>query len=238
MTQPDFVSLATRLRAGLGLDTTPVALTFVDSPPDGLASPARTVPSACSFWPDAENGTFYASAAKHYNCPIGSMVMGFKLPEEVLQRLGELVGGMCEDRYLSADEPPKIPVMKREYAGIVYGPLAQTEATPDVALIWVNARQAMQCNEAMGTAAWTTGFPVTTGRPGCAALPLAITEGSPALSLGCAGMRTFTGVGDDRLLLAIPGAFLPSFVDSLEEVIGLNTQLTGYYQSERDRLAA
>lgn len=233
----DFAILTSRLQTGLGLDHPPVALSFLDAPPADIAGPARVVPSACGFWREAEQGTFYASAAQHYNCPVGSMVMGFELPDEVQQRLGELVGGMCEGRYLSADEPPKIPTMKTAYAGIRYGPLAQCTAPPDVVLIWVTARQAMLCNEAMGTAAWTTGAPTTTGRPGCAALPLAIAEGSPAISLGCAGMRTFTGIGDDRMLIAIPGTTVASFVGTLDDMLRANAQMISYYESQRDRLA-
>jgi uncharacterized protein (DUF169 family) len=233
----DCTALANRLATGLGLEQPAVALTFVDAPPGNMAGPPRAVPSACSFWRDAERGTFYAPAAAHFHCPIGSMVMGFEFPEEVRQRLGELTTMMCEQGYVSADELSRIPAMKTPHPGIVYGPLAQCTAPPDVVLFWVTARQTMLCNEAMGTAAWTTGPPITTGRPGCAALPLAIGQGSPAISFGCAGLRTFTGIDDERLLIAVPGSALPALVDGLERTLSSNTQMLAVYEAERDALA-
>lgn len=227
--------LASRLQADLELTHPPVAMAFVDQAPAGVAAAPGPVPSACSFWRAAEQGTFYASASDHFNCPIGSMVMGFELPEEVQQQLGQLVGGMCDKRYLSADEPPKIPVVKTAHAGIVYGPL--TEASePDVVLLWVTPRQAMLCNEAMGTAAWTAGVPVTTGRPGCAALPLAMAEGSPSISLGCAGMRTFTDIGDGHMLIAVPGSRLADFADAIGQTVGVNVEMDEFYAASKQRV--
>ncbi|MEW9548340.1 DUF169 domain-containing protein [Nonomuraea sp. NPDC050783] len=231
----DFAAVAQRISTGLALDTPPVALTFVERAPAGMDVPAAAVPSACAFWREAEKGVFYASAERHHNCPIGSMVMGFELSEELKGRLGELVGGMCQEQYLRAEEPPHIPHMKQAYAGIVYGPLSRCETPPDVALLWVTAAQAMVCSEAMGTAAWTSGGPMLTGRPGCAALPMAIAEAHPQLSFGCAGMRTFTRIGDDRLLLAVPGNSLAAFADTLDTTLRANTHMLSYYRGERDR---
>jgi uncharacterized protein (DUF169 family) len=188
----DCAVLASRLTASLGLDQPPVTLTFLAAPPEGMAGPPREVPSACSFWRDAEQAAFYAPAAAHFRCPVGSMVMGFELPPAVQEQLGELT---------------------------------------------ITARQAMLWNEAAGTAAWTSPSPITTGRPGCAALPLAIGQGRPAISFGCAGLRTFTGIGDDRLLIAVPGSFLPTVADALEQTLAANARMLAQYEDARDSLA-
>lgn len=234
----DTRDMASRLEANLGLRNPPVGLTFVDEAPAEAAVSPGPRPSACSFWRDAERGTFYAPAQAHYACPVGSMVMGFELPGEVQQRLGELVGGMCDKQYLSAGEPARIPVVKTPHAGIVYGPLAASSGVPDVVLLWVTPRQAMLCNEAMGTADWTAGFPVTTGRPACAALPMAMAEGAPGMSFGCAGMRTFTEIGDDRMLVAIPGTALADFTAALDRIVTANSQMTDFYLGQRERIAS
>jgi uncharacterized protein (DUF169 family) len=231
-------NLARQFQAALELQNPPVALTFLDEAPEGVAAPPAPAPSACTFWREAETGTFYAAARDHYQCPVGSMVMGFELPEDIQRRLGELVGGMCERQYISADEPPRIPVVKNSHAGILYGPLADAEGIPDVVLLWVTPRQAMLCNEAMGTADWTAGFPVTTGRPGCAALPVVMAEGTPCLSFGCAGMRTFTGIGDDCMLVAIPGSQLEAFASALGKTVAVNSQMTDYYLAEQQRVSS
>lgn len=227
--------LAERIITSLKLDLPPVALTFVNEAPDGVPAPPREVPSACSFWRDAEQGTFYASAVQHHNCPIGAMVMGFSLPAEIQQRLGELVTGMCEQNYIDEKEAASIPTVNRQHIGIVYGPLAESSNSPSVVLLWVTARQAMLCNEAVGAANWTTPSPVLTGRPGCATLPVAMADATPALSLGCAGMRTFTGIGEDRMLLAVPGSELESFVDAIEKAVGTNALMLDYYREQRGK---
>ena len=49
----------------LKLERTPVAFAFVDAPPKGIDVTAATEPSACTFWRQAEHGTFYAAADRH-----------------------------------------------------------------------------------------------------------------------------------------------------------------------------
>lgn len=224
--------LARQLSETLSLTVSPVALTFVDEAPPGVPGPRHAVPSACSFWRDAENGTFYATAEQHMNCPVGAMVMGFELIDPVGEELGGLVTGMCDAGYLAPDEVPKIPGVSRSHAGIIYGPLAESAGEPDVVLMWLTPEQAMLCNEAMGTANWAAGAPAVTGRPGCGALPTAISGGQPVLSFGCAGMRTFTRVGAGLLLLAVPGAHLEPFALALAKVAAANNHMTGYYQGK------
>src|SRR5438067_9533707 len=101
--------VAARLATALGLDTPPIALSFADAAPADVPTAEGEVPSACTFWRQAEAGTFFAPAAKHYNCPIGAMTMGFTLPEHVQQDLMTAVTLMCEVGYLSPQEPEKIP---------------------------------------------------------------------------------------------------------------------------------
>src|SRR5258708_22777535 len=115
-------------------------------------------------------------------------------------------------QYLSMDEAAKIPSVGRQSAGIVYGPLHEFPLEPDVVLLWVNVAQAMLYSEAAGRAAWTATPMEVSGRPGCAAIPLAMRDNRPGLSLGCARMRTFTEPGAAEPLAAGPGAALPGVV--------------------------
>src|ERR1700744_3005633 len=119
----DRAATAERLTALLSLRNPPIALAFVDRPPKDIVQVTKHVPSACTFWRRAELGTFYASAEQHYNCPIGSMVMGFALPATVSEQLGGLVQSMCDARYLSMDEAGKIPHVGPNSGGVGYGPL-------------------------------------------------------------------------------------------------------------------
>lgn len=228
----DLLLLSTRMTDLLGLETLPVALGFTEEPPAEVAVASKAVPSACSFWREAERGVFFASAQQHFNCPVGAMVMGFGLPAEVGEQLGGLVESMCGQQYLSPDEPAKIPAMPRHSAGITYGPLAEFPGEPDVILTWLTPRQAMIFTEAAGRASWADTLMQVSGRPGCAALPLAIEGGKAGLSLGCAGMRTFTRVADDRLLGVIPGRQAEDFIAALEKTVSANQAVGSYYQEQ------
>jgi uncharacterized protein (DUF169 family) len=228
----DRAATAARLTALLSLRNPPIALAFVDRPPKDIVQVSKPVPSACAFWRRAEQGTFYASADQHYNCPIGSMVMGFDLPATVSEQLGGLVQSMCDARYLSMDEAAKIPNVGRNSVGIVYGPLCEFPLDPDLVLIWMNMAQAMLYSEATG-AAWTGAQMEITGRPGCAALPRALHSNQPGMSLGCAGMRTFTEIGDEMNLAVIPGSALAGFVDALERTVDSNATMRSYYSARK-----
>jgi uncharacterized protein (DUF169 family) len=68
------------------------------------------------------------------------------------------------------------------------------------------------------------------GRPGCAVLPLARKSGAAALSFGCKGNRTFTGLGDDELYAAIPGAHWAAVAARVEEIVAANRAMEQYYR--------
>ena len=230
----DRTAVADRIASGLGLDVPVIRLAFVDGAPAGVPQVTQAVPAACSFWRTAETSVFYATAAQHFNCPIGAMTMGFELPEEVQLQVMGAVTMMCEAGYLSPDEPATMPTTGRKAAGIVYGPLADLPVEPDLLLLWLTPRQAMVYSEAIGTSRWTTAEPATVwGRPACAALPSAMTTGRSALSFGCTGMRTFTGVREDRLLAALPGPQAGALADALAAVNRANTTMLTYYEARK-----
>jgi uncharacterized protein (DUF169 family) len=221
----------------LGLEQPPVALAFAASPPEGAAPIPRQVPSACAFWREAEKGVFYAPAESHFNCPVGSMVMGFGLPDPVGEQLQGLVKSMCDQNYLSPDEVAKIPSIGRQSAGILYGPLAEFPAEPDLVLLWLTPAQAMIFNEAVGSADWTGALMEVSGRPGCTALALADQQQAARLSLGCMGMRTFTQIGPDRILASLPGGELAGLVGALERTTTANAAMESFYQGQAEQFA-
>ena len=229
----DRAATAARLAALLSLHNPAIALAFVDRPPKDIVQVAKPFPSACAFWRRAELGTFYAAAEQHYNCPIGSMVMGFDLPVAVSEQLSGLVQSMCDAHYLSMDEAAKIPNVGRKSVGIVYGPLREFPLDPDLVMIWVNTAQAMLYSEAAGRAACTGAQMDITGRPGCAALARALHNNQPGMSLGCVGMRTFTEISDDLNLAVIPGSALAEFVDALERTVDSNATMRSYYSARK-----
>lgn len=231
--------LAEAVSSKLGLSTPPIAMTFVESAPEGITNFEQVVPSACALWRKAEEGVFYASAERHFNCPIGAMTMGFEMPPEVQQELMGLVQFMCNADYLSADEPPNIPSVKKNKKGIVYGPLQDFPLEPDLILVWLTPRQAMYFNEVAGTVQWTSTAPMPVyGRPACAALPLAFENGQSTLSLGCMGMRTFTEISGDRLLAVLPGNKANEFLNTLSQTMTSNQTMQDFYEGHKARFSA
>jgi len=225
------------LTTHLGLAMAPVALGVRDAAPEACDIAKDEVPSACGFWRKAEAGLFFATAEAHLNCPIGAMVMGFERPAEVDQELMQMVEQMTGLDYITGTEPAHLPTHPKPGAkGVLYGPLADFPDSPDAILAWLTPAQAMLWNEATGDAVWDSGTaPLVTGRPACAAIPTSMGQERPALSLGCAGMRAFTGIGDERLLAVLPGSAMASFCDALARTSGANAQMKAMYD---DCLAA
>jgi uncharacterized protein (DUF169 family) len=224
--------LANRLTTVLDLAHPPVALRFVAEKPAEIAPLTGAFPSACSLWREAESRTFYAPARSHHGCAVGTMVMGFPV-DEVSDKLDAVVTAMAACGYLSPEEAAAIPTVRQPASGIVYGPLADADRPPDAVLLWMNAKQAMLLAEAAGSAAWTTDPMAVTGRPGCAVVPGAMNGGKPAMSVGCIGMRTFTGIPDHLMVVAVPGAVLADLVDSVERLAASNDTMQEMYSAMR-----
>jgi uncharacterized protein (DUF169 family) len=231
--------ISSQLRAGLDLQDEPVALAFADSAPPGVRVLDRDVPSACTLWRLGADETFFAPAASHYNCSVGAMTMGFELPESISSDLVDTVTLMSGAGYLDASEPPNIPVVTEPHQGIVYGPLATFPVDAELVLLWLSPKQAMLVAEATGSVKWTSETPTQVyGRPACTALPLAMKGGHPTVSFGCAGMRTFTAVSDDRLLAVIPGAALERFAAALLETKSVNQTMCAVYEARKASVPA
>lgn len=230
---------AETIQRSLGLDSAPVALAFMAEAPAGMATASAEVPSACSFWRQAEQGVFYAAARQHFNCPVGALVMGLELPEPVMSDLMGTVGEMCKCNYITMEEVQGIPkVTERPGGGILYGPLAELPVPPDAVILWLTPAQGMVYAEAAGLVDWGAARPRTlTGRPACAAIPEALNQGAGMLSLGCMGMRTFTEVSEDRMLAVVPGAHLQSFADALTVAAEANRAMKGRYEASKARFA-
>lgn len=236
---PDQAHTADRLTELLGLENPPVGLALVDGQPPGVPAFEGQVPSSCALWRRAEEAVFFADAETHRNCPVGAFVMGFP-PEAAGAELQETLGLMCDAGYLADDEPGAVPTLPPGgTTGVVYGPLARLPVPADLVVLFVTPAQAMLLSEAAGTADWR-GAPGATvsGRPACAALPLAQRDDRPALSFGCTGMRTFTEVAEDRMLLAVPGAGLERLVERLGATVGVNAHMREHYEQRRDDLRA
>ena len=229
--------IAEALKQGLGLSHTPVALGFLDEPPPGIPHFAGIVPSACTFWRHAEESLFYATAQDHYQCPIGTMTMGFELPEENKKEAGKLFTEMLRLQYLSEEEFPQIPSIKKPHSVVLYGPLAKFTIPPDVALIIALPYQAMVLSEASGAVSWQGPVLSLLGRPTCGAIPHSLDLQTTVTSVGCIGARTYADLKEEELVMVLPVSKLEEVREKLSEIVMANKVLLDFHTEKKKRIS-
>lgn len=227
----------TSVQSLLGLSKPPVAIGFLDSLPEGVASwNGGAVPAGCFFWKKAQEGqTFYTTPSDHYNCAVGAYTHKISLPTERAGELEQTVGFMVQSNYIAMEEVPGIPTLPTTPAVIAYGPVDDAPFTPSVVVIAAQPAQAMLLYEAAVRAGASPGLTNTLGRPGCAVLPLALQTGTAAFSFGCKGNRTFTGLPDTEMYLSIPGDKWAAFVEQTAQLDAANQKMANYYQQHKGK---
>jgi len=224
-----------QLTERLGISRRPVAVTFREAAPPGVARFEGTQPSGCSFWRLAREGrVFYTVPADHHNCPIGSYTHGINLPPGRAAELEQTLGLMSSLGYVRMEEVPGIPRLPQAPGVVVYAPLAEAPVDPDVVLVAGRPGRVMLLLEAAGRAG-VAAQPSLLGRPTCMALPAAL--GSATASTACIGNRVYTDLGDDELYVVIPGRDLARVVEALETIVAANDTLAGYHRSRRRTLS-
>ena len=68
-------------------------------------------------------------------------------------------------------------------------------------------------------------------------MPHTTTQGVLALSFGCRGNRTFTGLPDDEMYISLPAAKWDEIVDRFLEVHRSNLTMGNYYQAHHAKFA-
>jgi uncharacterized protein (DUF169 family) len=225
-----------RLIELLTLSAAPVAVTFADAPPPGVAHVSKTGPAGCAYWKQAAEGAvFYTEAADHFNCPVGAHTHGVALPPERAKELEGVVGTMVGLQYIRMEEVGALPRRTAPFRVAVYAPLAEAPVAPDVVIVRGGPRQIMLVAEA-ARAAGLPSDAAAMGRPACAMIPATLARPDGVTSLGCIGNRVYTGLGDDELYFTIPGSRVGDVVERLETVLHANRELERYHQGRRAAL--
>lgn len=236
----DFPRIASRLVEGLNLSRPPIGMSFLEEAPAGIPRYADAVPTACSFWKAAQTSLFYATAEDHYNCPIGAITQGFQPSQEVMQRGMELLGRMGKIQYFGADEVQNVPAVGKPHQVVVYGPLRSFHGlSPDVVMMICTPFQAMLFSEAAGDIAWRgPGKEAHVfGRPACAVIPRALNDSATTASLGCTGARTFAGIEEHDLLVAIPADRLEAAHQRISTILAANRAMKDFYLDHKSHFA-
>lgn len=232
--------LAGRLTAVLGLDAPPIAITFSDEPPTGVAPfadrmPAPTpdgrtgrVAAGCVFWVKSVDRTFTTVAADHQNCSVGSLTHGF-IDLGTAAACGD-VAELVASGWVTPDVFPQIPVVVGPTKVVTYGPLAASATEPDVVLIRLNGAALMTVSDALPDLS-------IEGKPQCHIVAIAKEQQRIAASVGCALSRARTGMPDAEMTCAIPASRLPELVQSLEATRAIDESVARYAREDARRFA-
>jgi uncharacterized protein (DUF169 family) len=215
----------------LGLAVSPVAVTFCDAPPPGVAHVAASEPAGCGYWRRAAAGeVFYTVADDHKRCPVGAHTHRVPLSADEEKELMGLVGTMVGLEYITMEDVPRIPTRTTPLQVAVYAPLDAAPIAPDLVLVRGNPRQLMLLAEA-AQAAGIAGAGPTLGRPTCSVIPEALNSQRAAASFGCIGNRVYTGAGDGEAYFAIPGPALAALEERLAVVVRANRELEAFHRA-------
>ncbi len=238
--QPDLASAADRLSSALHLAVTPIAISFLDEAPAGVAAfdgpmseptpdgRAGRVPAGCVFWVRGADRTFATSPADHGNCSVGRFTHGLASLDEVAGNAD--VAALLESGWVTPEAVGGIPSVSRRAEVITYGPLGDAAATPDVVLLRVNGRQMMVLSDAL------PGMRIE-GKPQCHIVAIAKEHGDVAASVGCALSRARTGMRPEEMTVAIPGNRLADVVDAVERTAAIDTVVAKYAADDARRFA-
>lgn len=222
------------LQEKLNLQLPPVGMAFVDEPPEGVLVNGKEVPSFCTLWRWGERAVLYVPAEQHLGCLVGGMVAGVPLSEGQVDEVKQLMEEMCHAEDLPPDDPAQVPLVRRSWNGVVYGPLWRLPVEPDLALMWVTIVQAGVLQDVAGRVLWRGNSEgANFARPACSILPIAMEREKAALSLGCVGMWTYTQLPRELCLLAVPGSDLGRVEEALSAIDDPEARFAAYAEKLR-----
>jgi len=220
----------------LTLGRRPVAVTFLDAEPSGVAKFSGSEPAGCSFWRLAAAGrSFYTVPSDHFNCAVGAYTHNVQLPAERVHETDAMLGMMFNIGYVRPEEVPGIPRLPKEPAAVVFAPLADTPVAPSVVLFTCKTAAAMLLNEASIRAGASSALPLL-GRPSCMALPAALAHGT-VTTLGCIGNRVYTDIGPEEMYVVVPGAKIEAVSDALGIIATANATLEEFAHGRQAALS-
>lgn len=221
-------ALAKQLFDDLELDRPPVQISYLDSPPSGVAAHPGGAPSVCTFFAEGERSPFYAGLKEHEACEIGAFVLGAAPQGELGQRVMGMVGTMRSAGYLAPGDEAAIARNSRPPKFVAYGPLGSLPMPPTTVLLFARPRSAMFALEAAHES-----VPMN-GRPMCAIVPT-LNNGAPvAVSMGCIGSRIYSQMGDDRMVVGIRGDKLDWFAREVRKIRAANEAIGAENRRRRD----
>lgn len=202
----------------LGLQRTPVGITYIDRPPAEAQRPKCRI---CSGLYEASAGKTILFNAQNSACPGGSMYMGFQreqTPEQAVRLRSFVINGeklfSCPTAFHRAQKlGPQPPVGMAQY--VLFAPLNKMPFRPDVTVIMCNAWQAARL---VGLAWYETGEPMQCDPTGAlcrSVITYPLVTNRVNVSFGDVTARRSEKMSEDELYVSLPWVHLRSVVASL-----------------------
>ncbi len=239
--QHDYRRLQADLEELLGLFAPPIAITFLDQPPERMprysasAPPpmpdGRTgaVPAGCVFWIKASESTFATLPEDHGNCSVGCVTHGLKTLEEVANNAD--VAALCATGWVTPEAMQQVTALKDKPGCIVYGPLEATPVEPSVVLLRLNGKQQMLLHDARPELRLE-------GKPQCHIVAIAKEQDEVALSVGCMLSRVRTGISNNEVTCALPAHRVPVLIERLRAARAADQAVAAYAAEDARRFAS
>ncbi|MCI4365144.1 MAG: DUF169 domain-containing protein [Thermoplasmata archaeon] len=230
----DWLNVAATLTEDLGLGSAPVQVSYLDKAPAGGLTNAAPAPSVCTFFAAGRQSAFVAPKAAHGSCEVGAYVFGMTPEGELGARLMSTVGWMESQEYLAPNEAAKIPHNPSAPEFVAYGPLGTLGVSPTVVLMFVRAKSLMLVVEAAARGWPDRPAPPMLSRPMCSLVPV-LRGGVPvAVSVGCAGSRVYTQMGDEELVVGVAGDSLGTFAEAVRSVVRSNAEVSKFNRGRKE----
>ena len=210
--------LSEMMKTRLGLENSPIAISFSTEPPQGLGE-MKGAMRLCQMLDKVrlEGESFYTTTRNH-QCDGGATSCGLrernersKTGEFLFKELGLFGSRRAARRFINSN--PRIEFGTVNV--ISFSPLEKAGFEPDVVALVCNAKQGMRIAEAF---AYESGDRATglTGPPICSGIVAApFLTGEVVYSLGDNGVRKYMKIRDEEIFVGIPAELLSEIVENL-----------------------
>jgi len=213
-----YAELSNKLKETLGLESSPIAISFSNEPPEGVEQMKGQI-RLCQMLDKVRLGgeSFYTDYENH-GCDGGAYSCGLIMPSERL-KTGEFLAkdlGLFGSKRAARRFISSIPRIEPETVKVVsFSPLENAKFEPDVVVLICNAKQGMKIAEAVAYQSGKNTMGLT-GPPICSAVvAYPFLSGEVVYSLGDIGARRSMKVKDEDIFVAIPTERLPDIVANL-----------------------
>jgi len=207
-----YAELSNKLKETLGLERSPIAISFSNEPPEGVEQMNGQI-RLCQMLDKVRlDGESFYTEYKNHGCDGGAYSCGLIMPSERL-KTGEFLAkdlGLFGSKRAARRFISSIPRIEPETVKVVsFSPLEKATFEPDVVVLICNAKQGMKIAEAVAYQSGKNTLGLT-GPPICSAVvAYPFLSGEVVYSLGDMGASRSMKIKDEDIFVRSPQSCYP-----------------------------